>query len=125
MVNEQVDKVKNIKKKQLLSTNKRTIHNRIPVSITYYGYLPNISNIITKNWRILQISPAFQKVFHEKPMMTNKRSKNLSELIGDHTLQGRKVFKTQFQIINGESKSYSTTNKSYLCCAQVINTKTF
>ena len=48
-VNEQVDKVKNIKRKQLLSTNTRAIQNRIPVSITYNRYLPNISNIILKN----------------------------------------------------------------------------
>ena len=31
LVNKQVDKVKNIKRKQLLSTNKRAIQNRIPV----------------------------------------------------------------------------------------------
>ena len=46
---EEVDKVKNTKRKQALSTNNRTIQNRIPVSISYSRYLPNISNIITKN----------------------------------------------------------------------------
>ena len=35
MVNKQVDKVKNFKRKQLLLTNKKTTQNRIPVSITY------------------------------------------------------------------------------------------
>ena len=58
-------------------------------------------------------------------MITYKRSKNLGELIGGHNLQGRRVFKTIFQIINGESKSCSATNKSSFCCTQVVNTKTF
>ena len=48
-VNEQVDKVKNRKRKQLLLTNKKITQNRIPVSITYSRYLPYISKIVTKN----------------------------------------------------------------------------
>ena len=58
-------------------------------------------------------------------MITYKRNKNLGELIGGHTLQGGKVSKTHLQIIKGESKSCNTTNKSSLCCTQVVNTKTF
>ena len=56
---EQVVKVKNMKKKQQLSVNKRAIQKRVLVSVTYNRYLSNISNIITKNWNILleQISP--------------------------------------------------------------------
>ena len=124
LVNEQVYKVKNIKRKQLLSTNKRTIQNCILVSITYNRYLQNISNIITKNCNILQISPTLQKVFDKKPMITYKRNKNLGELIGGNTLQGGQVFKTHLQIIRGESKSSNTTNKSYLCCTQGFNIQT-
>ena len=95
------------------------------MSVTYNRYLPNISNIIIKNWNILQISTTLQKVFDKKPMITYKRNKNLGELTGGHTLQGGKVFKTHLQIIKDESKSCNTTNKSSLCCTQVFNTKTF
>ena len=66
----------------------------LQMSTTYNRYLPNISKVITKNWNILQISPTPQKVFDKKPMITYKRNKNLGELIGGHTLQGGKVFKT-------------------------------
>ena len=55
-------------------------------------------------------------------MITYKRNKNLGELIGGNNLQGGKVFKTHNQIIKGESKSYNTTNKSSLCCTQVVFT---
>ena len=75
-----------MKRKQLFSTNKRTIETRIPVSIIYNRFLPNTLNIITKNWRILQISITLQKVFDKKPLITCKRNKNPSEFTGDHTL---------------------------------------
>ena len=114
-----------MERKKLLSNNKRTIQNRIPVSITYNRYLLNISNITTKYWNILQISPILQKVFKNKPMITYIRDKNFGELRGDHTLQGGKVFKTHLQIIKDKSKSCNTTNKSSLCCTQLVNTKTF
>ena len=58
-------------------------------------------------------------------MIRYKRSKNLCELIGGRTLRRGKVFKTHRQIINGESKSCNTTNKTSLCCKQKVNTKTF
>ena len=88
------------------------------MSITYNRYLPNISNIIRKNWKILQISPTLQRVFDKKPMITYKRNKN-------HTLQSGKVLKIHLRIINSDSKSCNTTTKLSLCCTQVVNTKTF
>ena len=73
----------------------------------------------------MQISRTIQQVFDKKPMITYKRNKNLGELKGGRTLQGGKVFKNHLQIIRSESKSSSTTNKSSLCCTQVVTTKTF
>ena len=112
-----------MKRKQLLSTNKRTGQNYIPVLIAYKRYLPNISKIITKPWNILQISPTLPKVFDKKPMITYKRHTNLDNFLRGHTLQGGKLFQTHPQIIKGES--CNTTKKSSLCCTEVVNTKTF
>ena len=72
----------------------------------------------------MQISPTLQKIFGKKPTITYKRNKNYGELIGGHTLQGKKVFKTYLQVIRGDSKSCNTTNKLSLCCTKVVNTKT-
>ena len=58
-------------------------------------------------------------------MIRYKRSKNLRELIGGRTLRRGKVFKTHRQIINGESKTCNTTNKTSLCCKKLVNAKTF
>ena len=71
----------------------------------------------------MQISPTLQKVLEMKLMITYKRNKNLDELIGGHNLQGGKVFKAHLQIIKGDSKSCSTTNKSSLSCTQVLKLK--
>ena len=97
-----------MKNKQLHSTNKRTIRSRIPVSITYNRYLPNI----TKNRNILQISPTLQKVFDKKPMITYNRNKDLGELTRSHTLQGRKVFIKTFESYqtNGTFKIFHKLN---------------
>ena len=59
-----------MKREQLHITNKRTVQNRISLSITYNRYLSNISNIITKHRSILQITPTPLKVFDNKPMIT-------------------------------------------------------
>ena len=83
------------------------------MSITYNSYLPNISKIITKRWSILQILLTLQKVFDKNPVIKFKRNKNISEIIGGHTLQGRKIFKAHLQIIKGESKSCNTKNMLY------------
>ena len=104
LVNEQVDKVKNMKRKQLLSTNKWTIQSRIPESITYNRSLSNILSIITKNWSILQISPTLQNAFEKKPIKAYKINKAFTELIGGHTPEGRKVFKTLLQIVGNKAK---------------------
>ena len=57
LMDERIDKMKNLKRKQLLSTDKRTIQNHISVLITYNRFLSNMSNITAINWIIFQVSP--------------------------------------------------------------------
>ena len=57
---------------------------------------PQIYRILSQN--IFQISPTFQKVFNNKPMITYKRNKSLGELIGSHNLQRGKYFKTKLKV---------------------------
>ena len=49
LMDERIDKMKNLKRKQLLSTDKRTIQNHISVLITYNRFLSNMSNITAIN----------------------------------------------------------------------------
>ena len=98
--------------------------NRIPLSITYNRALPNISKIMNRNWNILQINTEFHKVFKATPIIAFKRSKNLQEIIGGHTVKQGKVFKKNLTRLNGNSIPYTSLRPS-LCCTQELNTQAF
>ena len=58
------------------------------------------------------------------PMTAFKRSKNLQEIIGGHTVKLRKVFKKSLDKLNGKSMPCSST-RPLLCCTQRVSTQTF
>ena len=57
-------------------------------------------------------------------MIAFKRSKNLQEIIGGHTVKRGEVFKKSLVRLNGKSMLCSSTRPS-LCCTQIVNTQTF
>ena len=59
---------------------------------TYDRTLCKISEIVNINWNILQINAKFHGVFHSKPMIAYKRSRNLQEIIGGHAVTQGKDF---------------------------------
>ena len=95
ILKEEIDKVDNIDRKDLLRKKEKYITNRIPCLITYYRKLPMMCKIINKHWNILQINPKLQETFQNNPFVAFKRNKNLQEIIRDHTIKNGKVFKAQ------------------------------
>ena len=79
---------------------------------------------MNRNWNILKINTEFHRVFQGTPMIAFKRSKNLQEIIGSHTVKQGKVFLKNLASINGKSVPCSSTRPS-LCCTQILNTQTF
>ena len=79
---------------------------------------------MNRKWNILQINTEFHGGFQATPMIAFKRSQNLQEIIGGHTVKEGKVFKKNLARINGKSVPCSSTRPS-LCCTQVLNTQTF
>ena len=124
VLDEQIKKVDRIERKELFTCKEKNSKNRIPRSITYNRTLPNISKIVNRNWNILQINTEFHGVFQATLMIAFKRSRNLQEIIGGHTVKQGKVFKKNLAGINGKSVPCSSTRPS-LCCTQVLNTQTF
>ena len=123
ILDEQIKKVDRIERKKLfISKEKKT--KTMPLSITYNRTLPNISKIVNRNWNILQINSEFHAVFQATPMIAFKRSKNLQEFIGGHTVKKVKVFKKSLVRLNGKSLPCSLTRPS-LRCTQIVNTLTF
>ena len=80
-----MEKVGLIERKELLQNNEEINKKKnIPLALTYNRTLPNISEIVRKNWHILQINPEFRNVFVNKPTIAFKRNKNIQDLIGGH-----------------------------------------
>ena len=86
----------------MLQIKKNATKNRIPLSITCNRILPNIFKIVNRNWNILQINTGFHGLFQTKPIIAFKRSKNLQEIIGGHTVKQRKAFKEGLDGPNGK-----------------------
>ena len=125
VLDDQIKKVDRIERKALFTCKDNTnVKNRIPQSITYNKTFPNISKIVNRNWNILQIYTTFPRVFKDTPMIAFKRSKNLQEIIGGHTVKQGRVFKENLTRLNGNSIPCSSTRPS-LYCTQVLNTQTF
>ena len=78
---------------------------------------------MNRNWNILQINTEFHRVFKVTPMIAFKRSKNLQEIIGGHTVKQAKVFKKNLTRLNGNPMPCSSTKPS-LYYTQVLSRQT-
>ena len=101
VLHEQIKKVDKIERKELFTNKENSNKNRIPLSITYNRTLSVVSKII------LQINTQFHAVFQTKPMIAFKCSKNLQEIVGDHSVKQGKVFKKNLCRQNRNSTPWS------------------
>ena len=124
ILNDEINKVDNIDRKDLLSKKEKNVKDRIPYLITYNRKLPMMRKIINKHWNVLQINPGLEEIFQNNPFVAYKRNKNLQEIIGGHTIKNGKVFKAHSKSREGKCESCNKS-KSSLYCKQVIDTSTF
>ena len=61
--NKPIRKVDQLDRKQLFHQQKRHDKQCIPLSVTYSRALPNLKNILTKHWHILQANQSCKKTF--------------------------------------------------------------
>ena len=124
ILKDEIDKVENIDRKDLLRKKEKYIKDRIPCLITYNRKLPVMHKILNKHWNVLQISPELHETFQNNPPVAFKRNKNLQEIIVGHTIKNGKVFKAHSKNIKGKCEPCNT-NKPSLCCKQVSDISTF
>jgi hypothetical protein len=88
-VENQLHKVDNLERENLLQYNTRKQNNRIPLVITYSKALPNIHDILRKNMKILNQSDKMKKVFNQPPIVSFRRDKNIKDILvhRKHNLQ--------------------------------------
>ena len=124
MITEEIQKVNNKQRIQLLNKEKTPPTNRITLSITYNKTLPNIKGIIEKHWHILHVNSDLEKVFHNKPLFAFRKNTNLKQILGGHIIENIKKAISSAKLGQGTcTPCYS--NSRTLCCKQVQKTETF
>ena len=93
ILNNEIDKVDNIDRKDLFSKKEKNIKDRIPCLITGNRKLPMMRKIINEHCNVLQTNPRLEGLFQNNPFVSYKRNKNLQEIIGGHSIKNEKVFK--------------------------------
>ena len=90
---------------------------------TYNKSLPNINDIIEKNWNLLGINGEIANKFSKKPLIAYRRNPNLQQLIGGHKIENDKVVKRK---VNFEGLcSPCRSKRGNKCCKQMKTTSTF
>lgn len=89
IVENQLYKVDNLERENLLQYSTRKQNNRVPLVITYSKALPNIHDILGKNMIILSQSDKMKKVFNQPPIVSFRRDKNIKDILvhRKHNLQ--------------------------------------
>ena len=123
VVTQQIQKVDQLDRKQLLHQQKRHDKQCIPLSVTYSRSLPNLKDIITKHWHILQANQSCKETFSTLPIIAFRKGTSLKQIIGTNTIHNNeKLIKTKNNHHTGKCIPCNST--SSLCCQQLISTTT-
>ena len=126
LVDEQLEKVDKLARDNLLQEKDQEQQDpkRIPLTLTYNRFLPNLTAVVRKNWNILQTNKSRRELFQEQPITAFKRNKNLKEIIGDTPIENGKVKKFSIPSRTGKCTPCLSGART-LCCNQVMTTNTF
>ena len=123
IITQQIQKVNQLDRKQLLHQQKRHDKQCIPLSVTYSRSLPNLKDIITKHWHILQANQSCKETFSTLPIITYRKGTSLKQIIGTNTIHNNeKRIKTKINHHTGKCVPCNSTR--CLCCQQLISTTT-
>ena len=75
----------------LVPMSKEKYQKRTPFVITYNKKLPNIKQIINKDWDLLQINPNLKTTLEQECTIAYRPNRNLCDLIGSKKILGGKV----------------------------------
>ena len=90
VVIQQIQKVDQLDRKQLLHQQKRHDKQCIPLSVTYSRALPNLKVVLTKHWHILQANQSCKNTFSTLPIKAFRQGIGLKRIIGTNTIHNNK-----------------------------------
>ena len=121
---QQIQKVDQLDRKQLPHQQKRRDKQCTPLSVTYNRALPNLKDILTKHWHILQANQSYKKTVSTLPIIAFRKGTSLKQIIGTNTIHNNeKLIKTKINHHTGKCVPCNSTR--CLCCQQLISTATF
>ena len=86
--------------------------------------LPNLKDLITKHWHILQANQSRKETFSMLPITSFRKTTSLKQIIGTNTIHNNeKLVKTKINHHIGKCVPCNSTR--CLCCQQFISTTTF
>ena len=85
-----MQKVNQLNRKQLIHKQKSYDKQCIPLSVTYHQALPNLKDILTKHWHILQANQSCKKGFNTLPIIAFSKDSSLKQIIGTNTIHNNK-----------------------------------
>ena len=120
---QQIQKFDQLNRKQLLHQQKRHDKQCIPLSVTYSRALPNLKDIITKHWHILQANQSCKETFSTLPIIAFRKRTSLKQIIGTNIIHNNeKLIKTKKNHHTGKFVPCNSTR--CLCSQQLISTTT-
>ena len=124
LVQEAIDRAGIKDRKELLQPRlKKNSAAPLTMVTTFNNTLPNLKNIMAKNWNLLSINKDIAKKFTKEPLIAYRRNPNLRQLLGGNKIENGKVIR-QKQNHTGKC-SPCKPNRAYKCCRQMKSTSTF
>ena len=106
----QTQKVEQLDRKQLLHHQKHHNKQCIPLSVKYSQALPNLKDILTKHWHILQANQSSKKSFSMLPIIAFRKGTSVKQIIGTNTIHNNEKLRI---IIIQESVSHATQHVAF------------
>ena len=88
---QQIQKVDQRNRKQLLHQLKRHDKQCIPLSVTYSQALPNLEDILTKHWHILPANQICEKTFSKLPKIAYRKDTSMKQITGANSIQSKEA----------------------------------
>ena len=86
VVIDKIQEVDQLNRKQLLDQQKNNYKKFILLTVTHSRGLPNLRDILTKNWHILQVNQSSGKTSSTLPIIVFKNDTNLKHIIGTNPI---------------------------------------
>ena len=86
VVIDKIQEVDQLNRKQLLDQQKSNYKKFILLTVTHSRALPNLRDILTKNWHLLQVNQSSGKTSSTLPIIVFKNDTSLKHIIGTNPI---------------------------------------